>query len=460
MKTNYFISTIVLSGAINMAFAETPTESSDYISFVESVPPMYGLLMRGNNYYGNVLDPNESGRSIYDRQFLAGNFGGYRDIWLDHGVLVGGGLTQTLSGAASGDGDSSKYVGSADVYLGLDTGRAKLWSGGLIFAHIEGSWGNSISGTGSVLPSNFDAVMPGTQPGDVALSEFYLMQGLPAGWAFTIGKINWTSVMETNMFANDERNQFMHTGLVNNAILGSFVPYTSLGMGLFRQHNEEVAYGFIYTSNSTNATSAGFDDLDIDEMTGGGQFSWSPKWDGKPGSYLMMAGYTNKDTINFHISEQHEFEEIAGIIPVDKKTGNWAVAVNMSQYLWVDNSASRADMQPVGFGIFARWGTAPKDRSAIDQFYSLGIAGTGGLFARHDDSWGIGWANSHFSKDLRIDLKRLGINIDRSENAYEAYYNVALTPAVKLTFDAQLLQSSVKSVDDPLVLGSRLQIDF
>jgi hypothetical protein len=60
---------------------------------------------------------------------------------------------------------------------------------------------------------------------------------------------------------------------------------------------------------------------------------------------------------------------------------------------------------------------------------------------------------------LRDDVGRLGIDLDSFENAFEAFYNFQLTPATHLTFNAQLIDSTVSSYDTAFTLGARLQVD-
>jgi hypothetical protein len=72
----------------------------------------------------------------------------------------------------------------------------------------------------------------------------------------------------------------------------------------------------------------------------------------------------------------------------------------------------------------------------------------------------LNWAATHVSSDLRDDLDIVDIDLDSFEHAFEAFYNFEVTPAVHLTLNAQLIDSTVKSVDDAYTLGSRLQIDF
>jgi hypothetical protein len=92
---------------------------------------------------------------------------------------------------------------------------------------------------------------------------------------------------------------------------------------------------------------------------------------------------------------------------VDEKSNNYTVIGNFAQYLWVKAGSAEAynrrveasphaglthhNVPPAGIGIFGRFGWAPKDRNAIDQFYSFGIGGYGMLIpGRDNDQWGIG----------------------------------------------------------------------
>lgn len=438
-----------------------PAGESGYISILDAAPPAYYGILRVPKFYGDPnMDRSTIDGPILGRQYLLGSLGGARDKWAENGLVVDASVTQTVQGVASGDGDGAQYFGSADLFMALDTGRAKWWSGGLIFAHLEGDWGQVVEGSGALLPLNFDTTMPAA-PSKFALSELYLFQGLPNDWAVVAGKVNWSAWADKNLFANDERNQFLHTGLNNNPILGSFVPYTSLGGGIFKQASKEVSLGVVITSNNTKATSAGFDDLSADTMTYGFAGNWAPKINGRPGLYNLLLGYTTKDLAAYDIDDKHLIGEIIGAIPVVEKGSNRAVALGGSQYLWgVDENVKRWDGLPVGVGPFFRFGWAPKDRNVITQFYSVGIGGNGGLMGRVNDNWGIGWAGTKISSDFRRDAAVLGFTVNSFEHAVEGFYNFALTPAIKLSVHAQGINSANPKRDNAFVLGSRLQLDF
>jgi porin len=164
-------------------------------------------------------------------------------------------------------------------------------------------------------------------------------------------------------------------------------------------------------------------------------------------------------------------------VPATKKSDNEGLIVNFDQYLWVkggsvaayqkslDSGAypgvGRHHLPPVGIGVFARAGWAPKDRNVIDQFYSFGVGGYGMLIPNRDyDQWGIGWAGTHFSSALRDAALLLGKNVDSFGNAFEAFYNFQVTPALHLTVNTQYIEPAERSIDNAFTLGARLQIDF
>jgi carbohydrate-selective porin OprB len=445
--------------------ADTSSKAAK-ISLAEVAPELYYQLRRYPKFYG---DDNTIHGTLLERSYLLGSVGGTRDFLVEHGFYFDAGVTQFLQGNVSGGEDSgdARYNGTADYWLTFDSGKAGLWSGGAVFLHAESSWqaDRSVnSDTGSLLPANYDAAMPTPNDSEgLVLPEVFFAQALPANLLVLAGKINWAGVADTNVFANNERTQFSSTGLVNNPILGSFAPYTSLGMALAwaPEHHTLTAFAF---QKDGDATTSGFDNFNGD-YTVGIQYQFSPDIaGGLPGNYLILVGYTNQDLPDFDIDPRHLIGEIVGEVPVAEKSDNYSVLLNFDQYLWIEDggpAAGRKHLPPLGVGIFGRAGWAPKDRNVIDQFYSFGIGGYGMLIpGRDNDQWGVGWTGTHISSDLRDDLDLLGIDLNSFEHAVEAFYNFQLTPATHLTVDAQLIDSTAKSVDTAFLLGTRLQIDF
>jgi hypothetical protein len=96
----------------------------------------------------------------------------------------------------------------------------------------------------------------------------------------------------------------------------------------------------------------------------------------------------------------------------------------------------------------------------IDQFYSFGIGGYWGIPGRDREQWGLGWAGSHISGDLRKDLSVLDRRANVFENTFEAFYNFTVTPAAHVSLDLQVIKSASPSVDTAAVIGTRFQLDL
>jgi len=430
------------------------------VSVLDAAPSLYSGLIRMPNYYGDPnMDRETLDGSILARQYLFGSLGGLRDRAADHGLILDMDLTQVYQGVVSGDGDGGRYFGSGDVWLGLDSGRAGLWPGGLLISHFEGNWGEVVTGTGGLLPLNADTTMPAS-PSSLALSELYLFQALPEDFSVMAGKVYWAGIADKSLFANNERTQFLYEGLVNNAILGAFVPYTALGAAVSKKITPELGLTAVGFSNDSSADRPAFDTFDFGAFTCALTAEWTPTFGGLPGNYNIIFGYSSKDITSYDIDDEYLLGEIIGTVPVAQESENYAMVMAGSQYLWVDKTGRRSDGRPVGFGPFFRFGIAPEDRNLIDQFYSAGLGGNGGPFRRHNDSWGIGWAGSHISSDFRRDAGVLGVDVGDFEHVWEAYYQVAITPAVHASFHAQYLNSAKPSADDAVILATRLQVNF
>jgi len=106
-------------------------------------------------------------------------------------------------------------------------------------------------------------------------------------------------------------------------------------------------------------------------------------------------------------------------------------------------------------GLGARFGYVPEDGSPFNVYVSGGI---GVIPGRPYDRMGPG-ANALFVSDDFDDLTLLG-DLLQDEVGLEAYQNFALTPAIQLSFDLQWIDPGLRSIDDTLVLGTRLFLRF
>ncbi len=466
------VATIAVASSALGQDANAPPPRGGMISLAEAAPELYYAFRRYPEFYG---DPNTVVGNLWDRTQLTGNWGGLRDKAVDHGVYFDVGVTQFLQGNVAGGKNQgpAHYNGTADYWLTLDSGKAGLWPGGALFVHAESSWqakkSQNVNGdTGSLLPANFDAAMPSNgRSQSMALPELYLTQGLPGNLLAIVGKVDFAGIGDTNLFANNERTQFTYAGLVNDPILGSFLPYTPLGLALVWAPSKEHNVALLAVQATGNGTTSGFNNFN-GAYSFGVQYQYAPTIaDRLPGNYGIIVAYSTKDSLDFNVDSRYLIGEIIGKVPVSKKSDNYCVLLNFAQYLWTRDAGqtpadapSRKGLPPVGFGLFLRAGWEPKDRNVIDQFYSFGIGGYGGLPGRDRDQWGVGWAGTHISGDLRKDLSVLRRQVNAFENAFEVFYNFAVTPATHVSLDLQVIKSASPSVNTAVVIGARFQLDF
>jgi len=109
-----------------------------------------------------------------------------------------------------------------------------------------------------------------------------------------------------------------------------------------------------------------------------------------------------------------------------------------------------------GWGLFSRVAFADEDTNPWKFTASGGIGGRGLIPTRDNDVLGVGYYYNDVDPDRFLFSNRL----DDSGQGMECFYNIAITPAVRLTFDFQWIDSVVSSVDDGYVLGARLQTSF
>lgn len=463
---------ILLACSASVAATGAPVDEGKISLFTVSPELLFGLW-RVDAFYG---DPNMRRGAIAERSFLLGSLNGMRDDLANKGLIINTDITQFLNSNFKGGARHGtwRYDGSSDYYVGWDSGKAGVWSGGAILLHGESSWRarQSINpDVGSLLPANFDATMPVLNHSTTTLSEAYFVQALPHNFIVLAGKVNFAGLADQNLFANNENRQFIYTGLVNNPILGAFVPYTPLGAGIvWVSESKQHTLAAIALDSDGRANRSGFNTVFNGDTTYGGQYQYTTKINGQLGNYRLIAGYNTKEPLSFAIDPRHLLAEIIGLVEPERKNNNYGVMVNFDQYLWTTSGETTVDkmgktihidkrqgLPPLGVGIFARAGWTPQDRNVIDQYYSFGIGGYGLPFANRPlDNWGIGYGYTHISTDLRRLLRPL--HLKTQEHGAEVFYNYAIIPSVHLTINGQAIRSPLRTRKTAYAGGGRLRV--
>lgn len=414
--------------------------------------------------------PNYSG-DLMNRSTLTGDWGGLRNDLACQGITLDVGIHNILQGNAHGGADTKnglRYSGSSHYTLTLDTERMGLWKGGTILLHGETKWGRGIQGkVGSLVPVNLDAFKPSfTDECQTALSEWILFQALFDGKLILIGgKLDGARAFDRNVFANDERTQFLNVGLRNNPIIPAFLPYTNLGAGFVLNLTDWMSITTAVADSEGRAKTTGFETTFhgpthttlINELgfkvkpfglDGNQRIGWI--WSSKEFPHLQpISPFKETGPMLMKVLGPKLFNKVGKLLPFKHSPDNVAMYYNFDQYLHQEECD-----RTQGFGLFGRFGWARQDVNPISHFYSIGMGGRGVLPERDRDTMGIGYFYSDLSNKLPDSMF--------AEQGIECFYNIEVTPWCHVSPDLQVIVNpgGTKARDVSLVYGLRVAIDL
>ena len=427
---------------------------------------------------GGSTEPNLPSRGPYSGNFwtrstLTGDWGGLRNNLAAKGITFDMTLTQAYQGVVEGGiKETWRYGGRGNLTINVDTQKLGLWPGGFLMVEVEGNFAQSVNDkTGAIMPVNSNQVYPmmaspGSNDGDnlnvpaVMFTQFFSPYA-----AVFFGKIDITSA-DANAFAHGKGDtQFLNLALNFIPVPLLAAPYTPLGAGLLILPTKDpnaAIINLMVMQTTAKASTSGFEDLHSNDLTFGGEARVRTDFFGLTGHQLIGSMYSNK---TFSSLDQNLRLIIQG--QIERKEGTWCIYYNFDQYLYeIEKGSDR------GIGIFGRFGVSDGNPTFMHFFYSLGVGGKGVIPGRPLDQFGIG--------AYYVDIRRPKLTgpfatreFFRDEYGLEAYYNIAITPWMKLTPDIQIIRPGMKkfidtsgfilcrkNIDTATVLGIRLQLVF
>jgi porin len=342
---------------------------------------------------------------------------------------------------------------SGELKLELDTEKAGLWQGGAFSARLDGRAGRSVvQRAGSVSAVNNNASTPNVVDrfDDKALAFTKLMfaQRLGAKLAIFGGLLN-TSEGDENELAGSalSTSHFLNSALLYSVVENATVPNAALGGGVLFEPHENISGSF---SVSGTAETAGEDPFEHTEgTTFSTEWTFGHKFFAPPGAQTFGFLYgLDASRINIAANPRLVLGSILSGQPVPTtRADTWAFYYNAHQYL-------RGDSEH-GWGLFARFGISDGNPNPVKLNLAGGLGGKGLLPQRQQDTWGVGV----FYLDLSDEdvLKALHVG---HEVGSELFYNIALTPWLRVTLDAQGIDSALPRADTAWVLGVRTHVDF
>lgn len=398
---------------------------------------------------------------IWQRGFLAGDLFDARTALAEKGLQYEVTWTQSVQSVTSGGLDTgTRYGGNLEYSITADLDRMGVMPGAMISFMAETRYGESVNGmSGLILPVNLLGLVPIDEDDvPIAVTELMYTQFLSEHFAVFVGKLNLFSG-DPNPFAGGRgMTQFMNFNLVFNGVQ-CLAPYSTPGAGLVWLPTPDISVNSSVFATEDASTTSGFE-------TVGDGWTWATEADFQyrcgdlPGGVNVGFLYSwDSDFTDF--DGRFTFQPGEGLAATTKDT-TWAAYTSGWQYLYtrepVKGKVDIANGAPTvqGLGLFWRAGFADNDTNPVNWSVSGGIGGRGLIPGREHDNFGVGF----YYSDVEINRLTNSLGFDRTVQGFEAFYGIAITPAVQLTLDLQVVDSPIPDTDSAVILGARLFMRF
>jgi len=459
---------LCLAALATNSWAEESTDPSAQAAVKPSPGQLDNGLISLTKLVPAITRVSDYSGDIWKRNTLFGDLGGRRSDWYDKGFSLDMQVTQiyqkvSSGGSATGKGNGA-YSGLSEINAYFDTAKLGWWSGGLLAATVQTSWDNPLQGEpGNISLVNHTALWPVPFHSTTRVMEYYLTQGLPHDITLIVGRIDATNFLDTNSYANIPESQFLNGSLNNDLLWGELLTFSTYAGLLIIPVSEgfEIATG-VWTPDTQP------DDYDGDWSDWAAVVNpiFSYHIGDKPGKAQFTYAYSSEDTAAF---DNPFFGPIdpRGPVLVPSKSNNWLITINIEQHLWtpqgqkMDYASGTQDFanNPPGIGMFYRFGYMPDDRNEFNMTMSGGVGARGIIPGRPNDRMGLGAFAMFASDEFQEKSLLLNALLD-DEFGVEAYYNLAITPWLQVSVDAQYITPGLTTSKNAWVLGSRLNVRF
>lgn len=406
------------------------------------------------------------GGELASRGYLTGDWNGKRtELASQYGLQLDiDSVTWTDTALDGGTTSGTELGGNLTYNMKWDLMRAGILPGALLQLRAESRFGSSGNlNTGQAVPMNTAALSP-TNYTDfddgygLALTQLTYLQMLSGKFGVIAGKFDLYGDGDMNEFAGGRgRTQFMNWSL-NYGTANLLVPASTIGAGVVFLPSKQLSITSLLTSGTECTHSDCFEDLNDKGGISITSVAYQYRLGGLPGGVSGAFVYMfDKD-----------FEELDGILPVPPPPGfagspnkdhSWIVGGSFWQYIStkgvhegpLDLTNRQQDLP--GWGIFGRLTLADDETIPWKTSVALGLGARGVVPGRPGDMFGVGYFHNGLSDKGFVE------KVDDGQGV-ESYYNLAIVPSVRLSFNLQWLSSIKPEVDDTTIFSTRLQVVF
>jgi porin len=399
---------------------------------------------------------------LWHREEMTGDWGGTRSRWKEKGIdlefkFVG--FYQRI--ASGGTSDKSAYTGKLETTWKFDLGKVagwKYWS-----SEIKAEWrfgSPALTGTGGINLVNTAGIIPAASGSVVSVTAVNFTRIIPKDlqkgdmYVVSFGRYNLIDLLDEDFFAGGGTERFMNVAPIGPLTVLRQVPLITNAVTFATVKGGEPRFSFTVMDPNDQSVDPGLDTLFADGVTFAPGYNIPTRYFGKTAKHSFSGAITTK--------KYTPFDSIRQLIipgpplnPVQPKRGSWSAGYTFRQYL-----VERGHRD--GWGLFSQMSIADKDTSPITRFFNVGLGGNGLIKSRRQDEFGVSYAYTDLSKVLKnnLDLISFGLLRPQPEHQFEGFYNLHITPWLRLTGDLQIIRGVRPKVERSIVPGARLEMIF
>jgi porin len=392
---------------------------------------------------------------------LTGDWGGARTKWKAKGIELASSLMQFYQGVTSGGtGTSSEYNGTAQAKLNFDFGKLAGWNFWSAEFKAETRFGGPlVTSTGTISPVNTAVIIPGPEGTVFSVTAVNFTKLFPidlkAGKlvALSFGRYNLVDLIDEDLFAGGGTERFFNLAQIGPLTVLRQVPLVTNAVNLAYVRGGEPFITFSLMDPNDHSTDPGLSDLFADGVTFAPGVNLPAKYFGKTAKHSFGGAITTKAYTPFDAIHQ---AIIPGppLNPVEPQRGSWSLSYTFRQYV-VERAARD------GWGFFGQLSFADQATSPVTTFFDVGLGGNGLIPTRPRDEFGLSYAYTDLSDELKNNLALLPLGGRlQVEHQLEVFYNVHLAPWFQLTGDLQILRPNRPAAETAVVPAVRLRVVF
>ncbi len=359
--------------------------------------------------------------------------------------------TQIVSAAVAGLGDRApRYGGRIDGFMQIDGEKAGLWKGVSFELHGEFVYGKNVNRVGSLLllPVNTALNFPRSNS-EAADVSFSVVQKIGRA-RIQAGKIN---LLEQStaipVVGGGGKDGFQHIGLASppallaspkvfGALLSAPAGRLRLGLGIWTP--EDWTQRYVPDGLFENGVNAMF------------VATLPAKIGGQQGFHTLSLFLTSrKSKLGESFPDLRPPPGLEGV--ATPAAGGAHVKYTVQQFLWRDPANPKRS-----WGFFGHFGASRGTPDILGWSMTAGFTGSGPIATRPDDRLGIGYFR--FSLTPRVENALTEILPVRDEQGAELYYTAQVSPHLRLTANAQLVDPVIKEAPPAAFVGLRAKVDF